>query len=366
MSDMPRPRPPFVQREVSRHGKIVWYFRRGDGPRVRLPGDFQSAEWTKAYERALTGSQEAEQRERTASGTLQWLVDRYMQSAPFLTLAPSTQRMRANVLKSVCRTGGRLKLSAITRQTMAAGRDRRASTPFAAITFLKTMSQLFDWAVDADYMATNPAKDVKRPATRSEGFRPWEDEHIIAYCEAYPIGTRERLAMDLMLFTGLARSDAIRVGRQHVRDGVIEYRREKTSAPIYIAILPPLMTSIEASPTGDMAFLVTTWGKPWGSAASFGNTFSDWCRAAGLPVRAHGLRKRIATIMAEGGASNRLLDSFFGWSSPGMAAHYTRRADARAMALKAAEGLNVNSLSPHLKPGAGMSAKNAAKSKPEN
>ena len=365
MKEMPRPRPPFVQRETSRHGKTVWYFRRGDGPRVRLPGEFQSPEWNEAYRKALTGAEASSEHQRKSSGTLQWLVDRYMQSAPFLTLAPSTQRMRANVLKSICRTGGNLKLSTITRQTMAAGRDRRATTPFAAITFLKTMSQLFDWAVDADYMTTNPAKDVKRPSPRTEGFQPWADEHIIAYCKAYPVGTRERLAMDLMLFTGLARSDAIKVGRQHVRDGVIEYRREKTSAPIYIAILPPLQISIDATPTGDMAFLVTSRGQPWGSAASFGNTFSEWCADAGLPVRAHGLRKRIATIMAEGGASNRLLDSFFGWSSPGMAAHYTRRADARAMALQAAAGLNVNSLSPHLKPGAGLSAKTSAKSKPE-
>ena len=117
--------------------------------------------------------------------------------------------------------------------------------------------------------------------------------------------------MDLMLFTGLARSDAIKVGRQHVRDGVIEYRRTKTSAPIYIAILPALRASIDASPTGDMAFLTTSRGKPWGSAASFGNQFSDWCRDAGLPVRAHGLRKRIATIMAEGGGTNSQVKGLF-------------------------------------------------------
>lgn len=365
MLEMPRPRPPFVQKETTRHGKTVWYFRKGDGRRTRLKGDFGSPEWWDSYNVALTGAPAADAAPTVAKGTLQWLVDRYQQSAPFMTLAPSTQAMRRNVLNAVCRTGGKMKIAGIDRQTIAAGRDRRAATPFAAITFLKTMSQLFDWAIDAGYMMENPAKGVKRPNARTEGFIPWSDEHILAYCRHYPTGTRERLAMDLMLFTGLARADAIKIGRQHLRDGVIEYRRTKTSAPVYIAILPPLQASIDASPTGDMAFLVTSRGQPWGSAASFGNTFSDWCREAGLPVRAHGLRKRIATIMAEGGASNRLLDAFFGWSSPAMASHYTRRADARTMALKAAEGLNVNSLSPHPEFGAGLSAKNSAKSRHE-
>jgi len=347
MDPMPRPRPQFVHREKTRHGKFVWYFRRNDGPRIRLPDDYGSEAFNAAYAAALTG-EKLQAADKPATGTLRWLVKRYEESSPFLTLAPSTQRMRSNVLKQVVATGGDLKLSQIDRRVIASGRDRRAKTPFAAITFLKTMSQLFDWAVDAGLMPTNPAKDVKRPVAKTEGFQPWTDEHIIAYCEAYPVGTRERLAMDLMLFTGLARADAIKVGRQHIREGVIEFRRTKTSAPLYIPVLPQLAASIAATQTADLALLCTSRGEPWGSAASFGNTFGDWCTAAGLPVRAHGLRKRIATIMAEGGGTTHQLKAYFGWGSDAMASHYTKRADARTMAAKASEGLNVNSLSPHL------------------
>jgi hypothetical protein len=38
MDDMPRPRPPYLSREVTRHGKPVWYVRR-DGKRIRLKAD---------------------------------------------------------------------------------------------------------------------------------------------------------------------------------------------------------------------------------------------------------------------------------------------------------------------------------------
>ena len=33
MDDMPRPRPPHLHREVTRHGKTVWYVRVGRGKR---------------------------------------------------------------------------------------------------------------------------------------------------------------------------------------------------------------------------------------------------------------------------------------------------------------------------------------------
>jgi hypothetical protein len=39
MPDMPCPRPPHLHREVTRHGKVVWYARAGGssrGPRVKL------------------------------------------------------------------------------------------------------------------------------------------------------------------------------------------------------------------------------------------------------------------------------------------------------------------------------------------
>jgi hypothetical protein len=38
-----RPRKPFVQRETSRYGKVVRYFRRGDGPGSGFPATTRAA-----------------------------------------------------------------------------------------------------------------------------------------------------------------------------------------------------------------------------------------------------------------------------------------------------------------------------------
>jgi len=53
---MPRPRLPFVQRQVTRHGRKVWYFRRNRSePRVRLPDLYGSDEFTATYRACLAG-----------------------------------------------------------------------------------------------------------------------------------------------------------------------------------------------------------------------------------------------------------------------------------------------------------------------
>ena len=153
----------------------------------------------------------------------------------------------------------------------------------------------------------------------------------------WPMGTRQRLAYDLLPYTGLRRGDAVRVGRQHVRDGVITIRTEKTGEVVSVPILLPLSTSIAATETGDLTFLVTEAGQPW-VKESFGNWFREASRVAGCAGSAHGLRKAGARRAAERGATERQLMAIFGWSSAKMAQHYTRAADRARLAHAAAAG----------------------------
>ena len=52
MDIMPRPRPPRLQLEVTRHGKAVWYVRAAKGPRIRIRAEFGA--W-RAVKRGLGG-----------------------------------------------------------------------------------------------------------------------------------------------------------------------------------------------------------------------------------------------------------------------------------------------------------------------
>ena len=79
------------------------------------------------------------------------------------------------------------------------------------------------------------------------------------------MGTKERVWIDVLLFTGLRRGDAVRLGRQHVRNGVATLRTEKSqgAVTVYLPILPILQATLDAGPVGDLAFIVGKSGKPF-------------------------------------------------------------------------------------------------------
>lgn len=347
MAAMPRPRRPYIQKEVTRHGKIVWYFRRGREKRIRLPGVYGSKEFNAAYDAALVGAP-VEQKAQSSRSSLRWLVDQYYQSGRYDLLRPNTQRNHRLLLESVCKTGGELHFRALREQDIRSGMVRRESTPRMAATYVSVMRALFAFAKDSGWVDVNPVSDeIKARQGKTEGYHTWTTEEVERYQERHPIGTQARLALDIMLYTGLRRSDAVAFGRQHVRDGVISIRAGKNGAEIVIPLLPPLAASIEATETGDLIFLFNARREPWKSN-SFGYWFADRCDEAGVPGRAHGLRKAGATIAADNGATPFELTAMYGWSSTKMAEIYTKKADKIRLAERAA-----NKLYPHLKKSAG-------------
>lgn len=334
---MPRRLPKHVNRHRTRHGRIVFYFRRGHGPHVRLP-DITDPGFESAYAAALAG-QVTPPPSKATPDSLAWLIDAYKRSGHWAGLAPSTRRMRDNILQHVAREAGHVPYGAISKKHINEAIDRKL--PHAGATFRKVMSQLFAWAVSVDKIAANPVDQARRPKTKGKGFHTWTPEEVERFYVRWPVGTRERLAMDLALFTGLRRSDLYRVGRQHIRDGVISIQTRKTKAWAHIPIFARLRASLDAAPTGDMVFLTTERGHPFASEASFGNWFGKACRAAGVPGRAHGLRKAGATIAAEAGASAHELMAMFTWTRLSEAERYTEAANRKRLAALTAERIEA-------------------------
>nr|WP_278521198.1 tyrosine-type recombinase/integrase [Brucella anthropi] len=337
---MPRPRKPYIQREVTRHGKTIWYFRRGKEKRIRLPGQFGSKEFNAAYDAALAG-QEVPKVQKSSHTSLRWLVDQYYASGRYSLLKPFTQRSRKIMLEGVCRTGGDLNFRSLTSADIRQGLVRREGTPFQANAYLSIMRSLFEFAIDSGWIKINPTDDVKPKKTKSDGFHTWTIEEVGRYQEKHPLGTQARLALDLMLYTGLRRTDAIALGPQHIKNNYIAIRTSKTGAEVTIPLLEPLAKSINATKTGDMVFLVNKKGLPWKHGA-FGYWFADRCTEAEVPGRAHGLRKAGATFAADNGATPFELTAMYGWSSTKMAEVYTRKADRSRLAERAANKLFPN------------------------
>jgi integrase len=339
MEDMPRPRPPYLLRQVTQHGRVCWYVRKGKGKRIRVPPPGTEG-FDQAYQAALTDGgttpRDVARGSSSAAGTLAWLVTRYRETTAWTSLSLATRRQRENILKGVLDTAANQPLSRITKASIIAGKDRRPG--HQGRHFLDTMRGIFKWAADAGLVKEDPTDRVKVVKPKIKGFPPWGEEDVAAYRERWPIGTRQRVWLEVLIGTGLRRGDAVMLGKQHVRDGIATIKTQKTDTEVTIPISSDLAEILATGPTGDLHFICNALGKLF-TKASFGNAFAEACRKAGIKKSAHGVRKYKATTAAYKGATEPELDAMFGWTGGRMAAHYTREASRRRLAIAGASKL---------------------------
>jgi integrase len=332
---MSRPRPPHLQRHKTRHGKFVWYFQVGSGPLVRIREDFGTLEFEKRYhEIAASYGRTIVPKIRAAAGTIEWAWLSYKDSSNWKGLSKATRRQRENIMKHVIEEAGAEKITDIDEQTIRDGIDRRANTPFQAKNWLQTLRGMFEWLVQAKKLKVDPTANVsvKKPKTR--GFLEWTEDDIDRYEKKWPLGTRERVMLDVYMYTGLRRGDAARVGPQHVYGNTISLATEKSqgNTAVHLPLLDVLKRTLAAGPTGKYSFICKVDGTPY-VKESLGNTFKDACVAAGvLNKSAHGLRKAAATRAADNGATAHELMAIFGWIDIKEAEIYTRAADRKRLA----------------------------------
>jgi integrase len=288
------------------------------------------------YQAAVADSAMAPKVRSNATGTLSWLVTRYRETTAWTSLSLATRRQRENILKHVLDTAGNQPLSRITKGSIIAGKDRRSG--HQARHFLDTMRGVFKWAAGAGLVKQDPTDRVKAVKPKLKGFPPWGEEDVATYRNRWPIGTRQRVWLEVLISTGLRRGDAVMLGKQHVRDGIATIKTEKTGIEVTIPISPELAEILSIGPTGDLHFICNALGKPF-TKASFGNAFAEACRMAGIQKSAHGVRKYKATTAAYKGATEPELDAMFGWTGGRMAAHYTREASRRLLAIAGASKL---------------------------
>jgi integrase len=190
---------------------------------------------------------------------------------------------------------------------------------------------------------------VKNPKRQpGDGFIAWSEDDVDTFEARWKPGTKERVWLHVLLYTGLRRGDAVMLGKQHIRDGAATIRTEKSKfkMEVSIPILPVLAETLTIGPTGDLALIVGDNGKPL-TKETFGNYFRVACNKAGLHKRsAHGVRKIGATRAAEAGATDKELDALFGWEGGTMSKLYTKKAERKRLAKQASEKIE-NALRPH-------------------
>lgn len=335
----------WVSEDVDRHGNVRLYFRRSGERKVRLPGPVGSPAFLQAYRDAVAGNPKpranAVERARPVMGSLHWLCEQYFKSDAFLDLDPRTQRVRRRILDRINEVEGHKPYALMEPRHIRARRNEMRDRPEAANALVKALRQVFAFACEDEQInaARNPAKDVAYIKTGSEGFHSWTIEEVEAFERRHPIGTKARLALALLLYLGQRRSDVVQFGRQHVQAGSLLFTqfkgRKRNPVRLELPIIPELAHIIDASPTGNMTYLVTAFGKPF-TGNGFGNWFRDRCDEAGLKhCSAHGLRKAAAARMAELGCTELEIMSVTGHRTMKEVVRYTRGARQKVLAKNA-------------------------------
>jgi integrase len=339
-------RPPkYTRGFVDRHGKPRWYFRREGRKQIALPGLPWSPEFMAAYEEAMDGATNPTPEIgawRTKPGTFDALIVSFYSSNVFQGWSAETQRTRRNILQRFRAdtmpgakiNNGRCRVVHLLPKHVDAMIAAKSKTPFAARNFRKTLRALMQHAILLKLRQDDPTLGTAKFAKiKTSGWRSWGEEQIAAFEAHHAVGTRARLALALLLYTAQRRGDVVRMGRQHVRGDLIDVRQNKTGEVLQIPMHADLQAIIDATPRGNMTFLMTEFGKPF-KPAGFGNLFRDWCNEAGLPkgYSAHGLRKAACRRLAEAGCSASQIMALSGHRSLAEAEKYVRAVNQLKMA----------------------------------
>jgi len=300
--------------------------------RIRaLPG---TSEFMEEYQSAVsaTNLKAPRQADEAKRGSFRYLCIQYYTSASYKALDGSTRSWQRRALDGIALDHAAKPVAMIPPRHVRKMRDAKSATPAAANQLLKALRALFSWANEAEETTVNPTIGVKKLRYQSDGHHTWTDGEIQQFYKRHPLGSQARLALDLLRFTTCRREDVPRLGRQHISDGRICFRRAKNEHRNPIEINIPLHSDLAASiaaakVTTNMTFLLSQFGKPF-TTNGFGNKFKDWCRQADLPhCSAHGVRKATSKTLAESGATPHEIMAVTGHQTLEEVERYTRAAN---------------------------------------
>jgi integrase len=317
-----------------RHGKIRWRFRKRGMAEQQCTLAFDSPDWWTWYFACLAGERRQIAEDRSGPGTFTALIAAYYLSQEWKALRPATQTAYRGELERFRSKHGEKRVRHLEQRYVLGMRDEM-SGPAAANNLLRVLRGLIAFAVSRNWRSDDPTQGIRRLKYRTDGFHTWSEDEIEKFEAFWGVGTRERLAFDLLLYTGQRSGDVRLMSAGQICDGYLSLRQGKTGEALQIPIHERLRASLDACPSPHLLLLPTQYGQAF-TAKGFGNWFSEAARAAGLTdCSAHGLRKSAATRLADAGATTHEIMAITGHRSLKEAERYTRLADQKRNAAEA-------------------------------
>ena len=352
---MRRKKPKYVREYVDRHGRPRIYLRRPGQRQIPLAAPLFSEEFHRAYLAALAFEAPAIGALKTKPGSMSAIIVGYYGSAEFKTLAVSTKQNYRRILEKFRHEHGDKPVTLLETRHINSMIDAMAEKPAAANQLRKRLHTVLEYAIGAGYRQDNPISRAKKVKYKTRGYRTWTEVDIAAFRKRWSPETPQRIAMELLLHTGLRRSDIVRLGPQNVVDDSFIVRIVKSqelvelSIPIHDTLKAIVRNASEATP----AFIITAFGKPR-TAKALTNWFREAAHEAGLPLNSspHGMRKAACRRLAEAGCTPHQIQAITGHQNLKEIETYTKAVEQAALAKTAMASLtkafdNAEVANPH-------------------
>jgi len=323
---------PYLNRYFS-DGKAYYYVRRKGRPNVRLEGEPGTAEFMASYQAALVS--DPPRACRHGAGSFGQLVRSFYASVEFANLKPSSQRAYRHVLEVAAGKHGHRPAATLPAEYASKMVEEIGSKrPGLANLTRSVMHRLMRFAIRIRVRKDNPFAGL--PAYKQGTHHTWTDGELKAFEDKWPLGTRERLAYALLLYTGQRGGDVVRMRRQDISDGVISVVQQKTGAALSIPIHEKLHAAIKAAPAKGMHLIGDQNGRPM-TRPALTKLMKRAAKGAGLGPECvpHGLRKAVLRRLAERGGSAKEIAAVSGHKSLREIERYTAAADQHRLSASA-------------------------------
>lgn len=272
------------------------------------------------------------------AGSLGAGVTAYLGSSAFLGMAGSTRERWRSRCDDIRKRYGAVVLDDLTARNIKI--DLSFFEGHSRNNRLKVWRSLCAFWDEVGMIEVNVARQVSKSKTaKTDGHTPWTRADFAAFRNHWAIGTKERLAFELMYRTCAAIGDTCSLTRGQVKDGWLTYIRQKSKSvatcpfydegPAWFEATGDLQACLDVE-ASHITFLTTHTGKsrsPKGAAS----WFSKAAKTAGLDngKTAHGIRKGRAAMFKENGATSDKRMAILGHETETEAIHYSSSADLR-------------------------------------
>jgi integrase len=255
------------------------------------------------------------------------LFEKYEQSSGFAKLSVTSKQKYIYISKRLVEDLGDIDITTMRRSTFINLQSKYKDRPAMANLMTRIASIALSYAVDLDILPANPIAGMKNLKIGS--FQRWEPDEV-----RFVIGLGDRrisTAVALAWYTGQRESDILNMRWRDIKDGYLTVVQSKTGSELKIKLHPDLVSLLDSirGETIESHYIVSG-DKPM-SGDAFRTAFRRKLAPLGFHKTFHGIRKGVASSLAENGSSLKEIAAILGHKSIKMAAYYSEQASGKKL-----------------------------------